>query len=100
MNKYVLAFRGAATRTPPSDFESQWASWFARLGDTVIDPGNRVLSTRTLTGDGAIEPVDGLTGYVVISAADADEAARHAAGCPGLAYGIAVEIAAVLPPVN
>lgn len=98
MSNYVLAFHGQPTRTPPADFDAQWGTWFASLGSSIVDMGNRVSSLRTLPGQGAEQaPSGGLTGYVVVSAADADEAARHALGCPGLAYGISVEIAEVVP---
>ena len=38
-----------------------------------------------------------LTGYVVIDAADLDAAATLAAGCPGLADGVDVEVGEVIP---
>jgi hypothetical protein len=38
-----------------------------------------------------------LTGYVVVDAADLDAAATLAASCPGLADGVDVEVAEVIP---
>jgi len=54
--------------------------WAARPGDRRGEPGDAVL-----------------TGYVVIDAADLDAAAALAAGCPGLAGGVDVEVAEVIP---
>jgi len=98
MSNYVFAFYGLPTRTPPEDFEARWGSWFAGLGSAIADMGNRVASVRTLP-DGA-ESRAGLTGYIVVSAGGADAAAKLASGCPGLDYGITVEIAEVVPSVQ
>jgi hypothetical protein len=37
-----------------------------------------------------------LSGYVVINAADPDEATRLAGGCPGLRHGTSVEVGEVV----
>jgi len=48
---------------------------------------------RTLRSEDGGDPATTvLTGYVVITAADADEAARLASGCPGLHNGVSVEV--------
>jgi hypothetical protein len=61
--------------------------------------GNRINSIRTLPGRGRrADSRRRLSGYIVVSAADADEAARHPSGCPGLDYGISVEIADIGRP--
>ncbi|HEV2371653.1 MAG TPA: YciI family protein [Streptosporangiaceae bacterium] len=96
MSKYVMAFRGQPDRTASPDEEQAWGAWFGQLGPAIVDRGNRVGATRTLTaahhGDAGV-----LTGYVVIDAADLDAAAKLAAGCPGLANGVDVEVAEVIP---
>jgi len=78
MGKYVLAFRGQPDRTAAPEEEQAWGGWFGQLGRG--EPGHAVL-----------------TGYVVIDAADLDAAAALAAGCPGLASGVDVEVAEVIP---
>jgi hypothetical protein len=65
-------------------------------------PGLRVLALRSPTWEtqvGTVRSENGgdpatavLTGYVVITAADADDAARLAVGCPGLRNGVSVEV--------
>jgi hypothetical protein len=97
MSKYVLAFRGQPDRTPAPDEEQAWGAWFGQLGPAIIDRGNRVGATRTLPAGRRGEPGSAvLTGYVVIDAADLDAAAKLAAGCPGLADSVDVEVAEVI----
>lgn len=98
MNSYVVAFRGRPERTPAAGEDQQWGAWFARLGPAITDPGNRVGATRTLPAQPDSGGADGrvLTGYMVITAADLDAAAQLAAGCPGLAHEVTVEVAEVL----
>ena len=93
MSKYILAFRGQPDRAPRPDEGQQWGTWFASLGAALADMGNQVGTVRTLKSQDAGDPATAvLTGYVVITAADADEAARLAGGCPGLQHGVSVEV--------
>jgi hypothetical protein len=98
MSKYVLAFRGQPGRTPAPEEEQAWGAWFGQVGSAIVDRGNRVGATRTLPAALRGEPGSAvLTGYVVIDAADLDAAAKLAGGCPGLADGVDVEVAEVVP---
>jgi|SRR5919204_732899 hypothetical protein len=99
MSKYVLAFRGGPDRAHPSDEGQQWGAWFAGLGTAIADMGNQVGAVRTLAAkDGGDSASAVLTGYVVINSDNLDEAARLAGGCPGLQYGVSVEVAEVVSP--
>lgn len=97
MSSYVVAFRGRPDRTPAAGEDQQWGAWFGQLGPAITDAGNRVGANRTLPakrdsgGDGRV-----LTGYMVITAEDLDAAAQLAAGCPGLAHDVTVEVAEVV----
>ena len=98
MSKYVLAFRGQPDRAPAAEEDQAWGAWFGQLGPAIVDFGNRVGATRTLPAARRGEPASAvLTGYIVIDAADLDAAAKLAAGCPGLASGVDVEVAEVVP---
>jgi hypothetical protein len=98
MSRYVLAFRGQPDRTPAAGEDKAWGAWLGQFGPAIADMGNRVGATRTLPAARRGDPGSAvLTGYVVIDAADLDAAARLAAGCPGLAGGVDVEIAEVIP---
>jgi hypothetical protein len=93
MSKYVLAFRGQPDRAPQPDEDQKWGAWLTGLGAAIADRGNRVGTVRTLQSrDGGDPSTAALTGYIVINAADADEAARLASGCPGLQNGVSVEV--------
>jgi len=93
MSKYVLAFRGQPDRAHQPDEGQQWGAWFAGLDAAIIDMGNQVGAVRTLSCEGNSDPATAaLTGYIVITAADHDEAARLAGGCPGLRHGVSVEV--------
>jgi hypothetical protein len=93
MSKYILAFRGQPDRASRPDEGQQWGAWFASLGAAISDMGDQVGTVRTLRSEYGGDPATAvLTGYVVITAADADEAARLAAGCPGLQNGVSVEV--------
>lgn len=61
--------------------------------------GNQVGAVRTLAAnDGGDSASAVLTGYVVINSDNLDEATRLAGGCPGLRYGVSVEVAEVVSP--
>ena len=93
MSKYILAFRGQPDRVHQPDEGQQWGSWFEGLGATIADMGNQVGTVRTVLSEDGGDPATAvLTGYVVITAADADEAVRLAGGCPGLRHGVTVEV--------
>ena len=93
MSKYILAFRGQPDRVSRPDEGEQWSAWFAGLGAAITDMGNQVGAVRTVRSENGGDPAPAvLTGYVVITAADADEAARLAGGCPGLRHGVSVEV--------
>jgi hypothetical protein len=92
MPSYVLSFRGRANRVAGPDEEAAWGKWFGEIGGQITDFGHRLGRVHSLgagaTGDG--EEV--LTGYVVITADDFDDAAGIAAGCPALKSGGHVEV--------
>jgi hypothetical protein len=98
MSKYVVAFRGQPGRAASAEEEQAWGAWFGQLGSAITDMGNRVGVTRTLPAAHRGDPgTSVLSGYVVIEADNLDAAAGLAAGCPGLAGGVDVEVAEVVP---
>jgi hypothetical protein len=98
MSKYVVAFRGQPGGAASADEDQAWGAWFGRLGQRITDRGNRVGATRTVPAAHRGDPGTAvLRGYVVIEADNLDAAAGLAAGCPGLAGGVDVEVAEIVP---
>ena len=82
-NGYMLLFRGTDLRKGLSPEELQkvtdnWMAWFKRL----TDEGKAV----------AGNPLEAIGGYFLLDVATMDEAVAIARECPGLPYGIRVEV--------
>jgi hypothetical protein len=90
MGNYVLSFRGKTDRKVGADEEAAWGQWFQEIGSSVVDFGHRVGRVSALGADR--NPADSLTGYVVVSASDLEDAVGLAKGCPGLTHGGGVEV--------
>ena len=97
MANYLLAYKGGGE--PANEEEGKkvmdaWMGWFGKLGDSVVDGGNPIgasksVSTGGMVSDGA---ASGITGYSVLKADSLDAAAELAKGCPHLAAGGTVEV--------
>ena len=97
MAKYVLAYRGggmAETEAAQQAAMEQWMNWFGSLGAAVVDGGNPFGPAKTIASNGAVTDggAAGLTGYSIIDAADLDDAATKAKGCPALSSGGSVDV--------
>jgi hypothetical protein len=96
MTNYVLAFRASPDRAVPKDADEAWGAWFGQLGPALADRGNRVGNVTRLDAAGSAQGAEALAGYMVISADSMESAATLAKGCPGLAYGVSVEVAEIV----
>lgn len=104
MAKYLFVYHGGGK--PESEAEGQkameaWGSWFASMGDAIVDGGNPVGQSTTVQSDGSVVGNGGAnpaTGYSVIDAKDVDDAIAKARGCPILASGGSVELAETFEP--
>ncbi len=102
MAKYIYVYHGG--QTPESDAEmsrvlGEWQSWFAQLGDRVVDPGAPVGLSATVHGDGRVTADGGanpVSGYSFIDADSDEQAAELARGCPILRENGSVEVVPVL----
>ncbi|MGH2632287.1 MAG: YciI family protein [Tepidiformaceae bacterium] len=97
MANYLLAYKGGGMAQTPQEQEKQmqaWGAWFGGMGDAVVDGGNPIGASKLVGSDGSVKDgtVSGITGYSVIRAANLDEAATKAKGCPILATGGSVEV--------
>ena len=104
---YMLLFRGTNwdKDLSPEQIQkilSDWAAWFERLtqqgkvvsGHPLTNEGKIVSGKRGRTvADGPFaESKEAIGGYFYLQVADLNEAVEIAQQCPGLEYGVAVEV--------
>lgn len=97
MPKYVFAYHGGKMPDTPEEgakVMARWQAWFAGMGDAVIDGGNPVGPSKTVTGEGVNDDggANPISGYSLIQAASIDDAVAIAQSCPILENGT-VEVA-------
>ena len=100
MANYLLVYHGG---TPMDDNTSPeqrqavmaaWAAWFQKVGAGIVDVGNPVgrswtLSTQGTTEDGGANPA---TGYSVIAADSMQQALEMTVGCPHMDGGGTIQL--------
>src|SRR5437763_7841455 len=105
-NGYMLLFRGTDLRKSLSPEELQkvtdnWMAWFRRLteegkavaGNPLEREGKIVSGGDRIVSDGPFaESKEAIGGYFLLDVATMDEAVAIAQECPGLPYGIGVEV--------
>lgn len=101
MPNFMLAFHGGKMPETPEEGAAameRWGTWFTDMGEAVVDPGNPVGQSKTVSTSGVADNggANPLSGYTVIQAADIDAATKLAAGCPILDHGT-VEVAEIIP---
>jgi len=102
MAKYLFVYHGGSV--PKNDAEVKkvydaWGKWMGDLGAAVIDGGNPVGKSTTVNADGSVTNNGGsnpASGYGLFEAKDLDDVIAKAKGCPILASGGSVELAAVI----
>ncbi len=102
----MLLFRGTELRKSLSPEEMQrvseeWMAWFRRLteqgkavaGNPLEREGKIVSGKDRIVSDGPFaESKEAIGGYFLLDVATLDEAVAIARECPGLPYGIRVEV--------
>ncbi len=80
---------------PTPEVMGAWGKWFQSIADRMLDQGGFWSGGREFTNDGeSALPFgkDSITGYVIFSAKDIDEAEKIAKGCPVVASNRVYEI--------
>jgi len=98
MAKYLFAYHGGGM--PQTDEERErvmaaWGEWLGTLGSAMVDLGNPIGQTVTISADGSTASGGGtnpVSGYSVIQADDLDAAVAATKGCPILQSGGSVEV--------
>jgi hypothetical protein len=108
---YMLLFRGTQwdQSLSPEEIEkvmSQWIAWFDRLteqgkakaGQPLANEGKIVSGKKgQFVADGPFtESKEAIAGYIFLQVGDLNEAVEIGKECPGLDYGVTVEVR----PVN
>ena len=106
-NGYMLIFRGTdwSKGLTPEQMQlvaDQWMAWFNRLKDegsavagNPLEPEGKIVSGRNgrVVSDGPFaESKETIGGYFLLNVRTMDEALAVAKECPGLPYGIRVEV--------
>ncbi len=98
MPKYVFAYHGGKMPETPEEGAKEmekWKTWFASMGSAVIDGGNPVGKSTTVSGSGVVDNggSNPLSGYSLIEVPDLNAAIKIAKGCPICSNDGSVEIA-------
>ena len=99
MPKFVFAYHGGKMPETPEEGEAEMAkcmAWFQGLGEAVVDGGNPVGQSYTISAEGVVDNggANPLSGYSLINADSVEAACEIAKGCPMVQNGTgSVEIA-------
>jgi len=106
-SEYMLLFRGTHwdKSLSPEEIQnvmSRWIAWFDRLtqegrakaGQPLTEKGKIISGKKgqTVVDGPFAESKESIAGYILLQAATLDEAVKIAKECPGLDYGISVEV--------
>jgi hypothetical protein len=101
MANYLLAYTGGGMAQTDAEREAAmaaWGAWFGELGAAVVEVGNPVGASTSVTASGSDgAAASGLSGYSVISAGSLQEATALVAKCPVLANGGKVDVYETIP---
>jgi hypothetical protein len=92
MAKFVFAYHGGQMPESPEEGQkvmAAWGAWMESLGAAIVDPGNPVGMSKTVTSSG-VEDNGGsnpLSGYTLVQADTIEAAIEMAKGCPVLVGG-------------
>ncbi|WP_323034642.1 hypothetical protein [Pararhodobacter sp.] len=101
MAKYLYIYHGGgmpATQEEGERMMAAWNTWYSEMGDAVVDPGNPVSQSHTVSASGSVAHggANPVSGYTVVSATDIEAAKLMASGCPMVIDGSgSVEVAEI-----
>jgi len=100
MSNYIFAYHGGKKPESPeagAELMAQWQAWIGGLGDAMVNPGNplgmsKTVSSGGVTDDGGSNP---LAGFSIVTADSMDSALEMAKACPFVEMGT-IEVAEML----
>ncbi|WP_420014211.1 YciI family protein [Tateyamaria sp.] len=102
MPEFVFAYHGGTIPETQEEGEkamAAWGQWFEDMGEAVVNGGNPVGQSMTVTAagvtqDGGSNPI---SGYTIVKADTPEAACEMVKGCPMVADGSgSVEVAPVI----
>lgn len=92
MPKFIFAYHGG--KMPETEAEiaaemQRWSDWMKGLGEALVDPGNPVGISKTVSVDGVADDggVNPVSGYSFVIADNMDAALTMALGSPMVTQG-------------
>lgn len=92
MPKFIFAYHGG--KMPETEAEiaaemQRWSDWMKGLGEALVDPGNPVGISKTVSVDGVADDggANPVSGYSLVIADNMDAALTMALGCPMVTQG-------------
>jgi len=95
MANYLFAYTGggmAQTEEERAATMAAWESWFASLGEAVVEIGAPLGPSARVANGGGEATASGLSGYSVLKADSLAAASELAKNCPILANGGGVDV--------
>ena len=98
MAKFAFIYHGGGAPSSPEEgakIMTAWQAWMGSIGENLVDGGNPFGPSNTVNSDGSVAGGGGsnpASGYSLVNAANAEEAANYAKNCPILQAGGSVEI--------
>jgi hypothetical protein len=107
MANFLFVYRGGnedPAQLSPEEMQQHMEKWRAWIGEALqkgwmidmgdaLTPEGRVVNAKKVVTDGPfVEAKEMIGGYSIVRAANIDEAAELAKGCPGLLMGGKVEV--------
>jgi len=100
MSNFIFVYHGGKAPQTPEEGAAEmakWKAWFGGMGEVVVDGGNPVGMSSTVSADG-VESDGGanpVSGYSIVKADSIDAATELAKGCPIIGTGT-VEVAEIM----
>ena len=100
MPDFIFAYHGGKKPDTPeagAAMMKKWEDWMSGLGDSLINPGNPVGMSKTVSADGVADNggPDPLSGFSIVRADTIEEAVKMAQASPHLEGG-RIEVAPLI----
>lgn len=103
MPQYLYIYHGDAANVPATPAAQEaamrdWGTWMEKLGAALIDPGQPVGKSKSVTARGIVDDVPHAAfGYSIVEAPTIEAACEMARGNPMVTGGGSVEVAQIMP---